>query len=110
PYDGMVLCQYRDITRRSNVKRQLEQANRTLREIQKVAQIGQWIYNSHENVFHYLGYTGVLCEEAVQHISFEKYLEYIFKEDRQTFINWHCNNIKESNTESISYRVRVNGA
>lgn len=110
PYDGMVLCQYRDITRRSNVKRQLEQANRTLREIQKVAQIGQWIYNSHENVFHYLGYTGVLCEEAVQHISFEKYLEYISKEDRQTFINWHCNNIKESNTESISYRVRVNGA
>lgn len=42
PYDDMVLCQYRDITQRSNVKRQLEQANRTLREIQKVAQIGQW--------------------------------------------------------------------
>ena len=34
PYDDMVLCQYRDITQRSNVKRQLEQANRTLREIQ----------------------------------------------------------------------------
>ena len=42
PYDGMVLCQYRDITQRSNVKRQLEQANLTLRAIQKVAQIGQW--------------------------------------------------------------------
>ena len=35
PYDGMVLCQYRDITQRSNVKRQLEQANLTLRAIQK---------------------------------------------------------------------------
>ena len=35
PYDDMVLCQYRDITQRSNVKRQLEQTNRTLREIQK---------------------------------------------------------------------------
>ena len=42
PYDDMVLCQYRDITQRSNVKRQLEQVNRNLREIQKVAQIGQW--------------------------------------------------------------------
>ena len=52
PYDDMVLCQYRDITQRSNVKRQLEQANRTLREIQKVAQIGQWVYNTNENVFH----------------------------------------------------------
>ena len=41
PYDGMVLCQYRDITQRSNVKRQLEQANLTLRAIQKVAQIGK---------------------------------------------------------------------
>ena len=51
PYDDMVLCQYRDITQRSNVKRQLEQANRTLREIQKVAQIGQWVYNTNENVF-----------------------------------------------------------
>lgn len=35
PYDGMVLCQYRDITQRSNVKRQLEQANLTLRAIQR---------------------------------------------------------------------------
>lgn len=44
PYDDNVLCQYRDITQRSNVKRQLEQVNRNLREIQKVAQIGQWMY------------------------------------------------------------------
>ena len=46
PYDDMVPCQYRDITQRSNVKRQLEQVNRNLREIQKVAQIGQWMYNT----------------------------------------------------------------
>ena len=59
-------CQYRDITQRSNVKRQLEQANLTLRAIQKVAQIGQWTYNTKQNIFHYLGYTGVLCEENVQ--------------------------------------------
>ena len=109
PYDDMVLCQYRDITQRSNVKRQLEQANRTLREIQKVAQIGQWVYNTNENVFHYLGHTGVLCEETVRSISFEKYREYIVEEDRQTFINWKLRNLERFNTDSISYRVQVNG-
>ena len=110
PYDGMVLCQYRDITQRSNVKRQLEQANLTLRAIQKVAQIGQWTYNTNQNVFHYLGYTGVLCEESsVQNLAIEKYVELIVEEDRQSFMEWCRVNEEELNMESISYRVRLNG-
>ena len=109
PYDGMVLCQYRDITQRSNVKRRLEQANLTLRAIQKVAQIGQWTYNTNQNVFHYLGYTGVLCEESVQNLAIEKYVELIVEEDRQSFREWCRGNERELNMESISYRVRLNG-
>lgn len=109
PYDDMVLCQYRDITQRSNVKRQLEQANRTLREIQKVAQIGQWSYNTHMNVFHYLGHTGVLCSESVQTISIEHYQEFILQEDLPHFKNWLNDNIHLLNTESLSYRICVNG-
>ena len=54
------------------MKRQLEQVNRNLREIQKVAQIGQWMYNTRDNVFYYMGYTGVLCEESSRSISLEK--------------------------------------
>ena len=104
PYDGdKVLCQYRDITQRSNVKRRLEQANLTLRAIQKVAQIGQWAYNTNQNIFHYLGYTGVLCEESVQNLAIEKYVELIVEEDRQSFIEWCHVNEKELNMESISY-------
>lgn len=109
PYDGMVLCQYRDITHRSNVKYQLELANRTLREIQKVAQIGHWSFNSRDKIFHYLGYTGVLCSESVQHIHFDDYLPCIFEEDRETFINWTQRNIEQLYTDSISYRVQVKG-
>ena len=109
PYDGMVLCQYRDITQRSNVKRRLEQANLTLRAIQKVAQIGQWAYNTNQNIFHYLGYTGVLCEESVQNLAIEKYMELIVEEDRQSFREWCRVNERELNMESISYRVRLNG-
>lgn len=110
PYDDMVLCQYRDITQRSNVKRQLEQANRTLREIQKVAQIGHWTYNTAENVFHYTGYTGVLCKEGVQHISFDTYKQLIMEEDRPAFEDWCEKNVSEFNSESISYRIRLDGS
>lgn len=109
PYDDMVLCQYRDITRRSNVKRQLEQANITLREIQKVAQIGHWTFNTREKVFHYLGYTGVMCAETVQSICLDKYLEYIVEEDRQAFTEWSKKNEETFDTESISYRTRIKG-
>ena len=56
PYDGdKVLCQYRDITARSNVKLQLERTNYELKEIQKAAQIGQWKYSSREKTFYYRG-------------------------------------------------------
>ena len=110
PYDDMVLCQYRDITQRSNVKRQLEQANRTLREIQKVAQIGHWTYNTAESVFHYTGYTGVLCKEGVQHISFDTYKQLIMEEDRLAFEDWCEKNVSEFNSESISYRIRLDGS
>lgn len=109
PYDDMVLCQYRDITQRSNVKRQLEQVNRNLREIQKVAQIGQWMYNTYDNVFYYMGYTGVLCEESSRSISLEKYQEFIVEEDRMSFTNWCRKNEEGLNEDSISYRVRVAG-
>ena len=109
PYDDSVLCQYRDITQRSNVKRQLEQVNRNLREIQKVAQIGQWMYNTYDNVFYYMGYTGVLCEESSRSISLDNYQQLIVEEDRLNFTNWCRKNEEGPNEESISYRVRVAG-
>ena len=109
PYDRMVLCQYRDITQRSNVKRELEQANYTLRTIQKVAQIGQWTYNTHKKMLHYSDYTGASYEENVQNIAIEKYIKLIVKEDRQSFRKWLHTNEEELNIKSISYRVRTNG-
>lgn len=109
PYDDMVLCQYRDITQRSNVKRQLEQVNRNLREIQKVAKIGHWMYNTFENTFHYKGHTGVLCEEMIQTISLDDYLKLIAQEDRQSFINWCEENKKGRSEESINYRIFLSG-
>lgn len=71
PYDGdKVLCQYRDITARSNVKLQLERTNYELKEIQKAAQIGQWKYSSREKTFYYRGYNGIVCTEEERSINF----------------------------------------
>lgn len=109
PYDDMVLCQYRDITQRSNVKRLLEQANRNLHEIQKVAHIGQWAYNTQDSVFHYWGHTGILCAENVKSISINDYQQIIIEEDRNTFNEWCKRNIEGLDQESISYRVFFNG-
>lgn len=107
PYEDAVLCQYRDITQRSNVKNLLEQANRNLQEIQKVAQIGQWTYNTRENIFRYLGHTGILCTERIQSIAFDKYAEFILKDDLPPFIKWCQLNKEGHNTDRINYRVRV---
>lgn len=110
PYEeDRVLCQYRDITRRSNVKHLLEQANLNLREIQKAAQIGQWSYNTHDNMFRYLGHTGILCENKVEIISIEKYKELIVEEDRSAFSQWYLRNAAELNMDPISYRIRMRG-
>lgn len=57
PYNDMVLCQYRDITARSQQKLELERRNRELCEIQKVALIGRWSYSTET---HFLIIPGIL--------------------------------------------------
>lgn len=110
PYDDLVLCQYRDITKRSNVKRLLEHANHTLREIQKAAQIGQWIYNSYDNTFQYMGHTGILCKESVQSVTMSQYLTVVIEEDRTLFIDWWKRNRDTLTDESMNYRIRVDNS
>lgn len=105
PYDDMVLCQYRDITERSNVKLQLERTNRELKVIQKAAQIGQWKYNSNERVFYFQGYTGILCTEEAQSIPIDQYYDMIVEEDKAIFSDWLENNEKHLNEDSTSYRI-----
>ena len=67
------------------------------------------MYNTYDNVFYYMGYTGVLCEESSRSISLEKYQEFIVEEDRMSFTNWCRKNEEGLNEDSISYRVRVAG-
>lgn len=109
PYDGMVLCQYRDITERSNVKLKLERANKELKEIQKAAQIGQWRYNSNEALFYYSGYTGIICQEEMREIPMTQYIGMVMEEDRYIFTEWMERNRMLENEESIDYRINLDG-
>lgn len=95
PYDDMVLCQYRDITARSNVKLQLERTNRELKAIQKAAQIGRWKYASNERIFYYQGYTDILCSEELQSIPIDRYCELVVEEDKAVFAQWLENNERQ---------------
>ena len=110
PYDGdKVLCQYRDITVRSNVKLQLERTNYELKEIQKAAQIGQWKYSSREKTFYYRGYNGIVCTEEERSINFQDYYETILSEDLPAVNTWMEANRRELLKEYIEYRILLEG-
>lgn len=110
PYDGdKVLCQYRDITARSNVKLQLERTNYELKEIQKAAQIGQWKYSSRERTFYYRGYNGIVCTEEERSINFQDYYETILSEDLPAVNTWMEANRCELLKEYIEYRILLEG-
>ncbi|WP_281644359.1 ATP-binding protein [Bacteroides zoogleoformans] len=105
PFDGMVLCQYRDITERSQRKLELEKRNHELNEIQKAALIGRWQYDSDTALFSYIGHTGVMCSDELQYIHQDHYLEAIIPEDRESFRNWLKDNLKGKMENNIDYRL-----
>lgn len=105
PYEDMVLCQYRDITERSQRKLELEKKNYELNEIQKAALIGRWRYHSGNNCFYYVGHTGVMCTEDEQEIHLDEYITHIIPEDRDIFSKWLEQQIQGDFEESIDYRI-----
>lgn len=108
PYDDMVLCQYRDITERSQRKLELEKKNHELNEIQKAALIGRWRYESATHLFSYRGHTGIMCSETEQNILLDMYLQHVLREDWDTFTNWFKRNLKGNIEESVDYRIHFN--
>lgn len=108
PLNGMILCQYRDITERSNVKLQLERTNNELKEIQKAAQIGQWRFAPNDHTFYYRGHSDILCEEDIKAIRLEDYIKLILPEDKKTFMEWLSRNENELDSTCVDYRIRMN--
>lgn len=108
PFEGMVLCQYRDITERNQYKIELEKQNNALYEIQKAALIGNWKYDTKTDVFSYEGYTGIMATNKTQFLTPEKYIQMIVPEDRESFENWFKFALQGKLHQSIDYRIVFN--
>lgn len=82
--DDHILCQYRDITVRSQMKKNLQLANERLVETSRAARMGYWSYNTSTKILRYAGYVGILFDTSEEiSIPLEKYLEQVFPEDRE---------------------------
>lgn len=83
--DAHVLCQYRDITQRSQMKNRLESANITLREVERAAKIGHWSYNTSTRRVDYMGYARGVYNDLETNFVFgiEEYLANLLDEDKE---------------------------
>jgi signal transduction histidine kinase len=82
--DTHVLCQYRDITQRSQMKKRLESTNITLREVERAAKIGHWSYNTTTRRVDYMGYArGVYDDQEANFVfGIDEYLANLQDEDK----------------------------
>jgi len=105
--EGLVLCQYRDITNRTLIKIQLEKTNNKLQEVEKAAKIGQWKYDFKTQTFFYKGFTGAMSNnERYKPISLEKYLSIMHKDDRPGFVSWLNSIPRNTNAKTIEYSIQ----
>lgn len=101
--NGLILCQYRDITQRSQMKIRLDSANRKLKETEKIAKIGHWRYRPKSRQISYSGFGNVLStiEEEVN-ISVEEYISKVHPADKEAFFQYLNEN--NFNGKHLDYR------
>ena len=102
--DEHLLCQYRDITKRSQMKKSLQMANERLTETERAAKIGYWNYDTSTRTFDYCGYTGILMKEN-ERVTFtmDEYLKNVYPKDRERIENFFAN--YALNQMPIEYRI-----
>lgn len=101
--DEHLLCQYRDITIRSQMKRKLETANQRLTETGREAKIGYWSYNTATKMIRYSGYVGVVWGvETEENVSLTEYLEHVYPEDRQKLVDMLERTVEE---DTLEFRI-----
>lgn len=105
-FDEMhLLCQYRDITQRSNMKNRLKSALKAQLEVGKVAKIGHWRFNSKEQEFLHTGYSNLLGMNLLNAkiTSMTELLEAIHPDDRKKMRDF----VNQERTEfgTLEYRM-----
>ncbi|HBA99771.1 MAG: hypothetical protein A2W86_03280 [Bacteroidetes bacterium GWD2_45_23] len=102
--DNHILCQYRDITVRSQMKKNLQLANERLVETSRAARMGYWSYNTSTKILRYAGYVGILFDTSEEiSIPLDKYLAQVFPEDRAKL--WKLLENNQIGHEVFEFRV-----
>lgn len=105
-----ILCQYRDITQRILLKQKLEQANHRLREIEKVARIGHWHYDTEKELFYYNGIFGVLSSDTdYACISKADFMQNLHRDDHETFLAFISKKTKHESEDFLNVRLNIKG-
>lgn len=107
-YNDMVLCQYRDTTKRSIEQKELAKRNKEMTEIQQIAMIGTWVYNSQINTLRYTGHGGVMEHDGVIDLDLTTYSSYVLPDDRKRFNEWIVKNKRGEIGETVNFRIRYN--
>ncbi|MDD2612816.1 MAG: hypothetical protein PHR38_08510, partial [Bacteroidales bacterium] len=103
--EDLILCQYRDITQRILMKQKIESMNQRLQDIEKVAQIGQWIYNFSLDEVQYTGYSGgLIFNEEYRFIQMQDYLKFVHPEDRTALWNFIHDKTRTNNNKHFDFR------
>lgn len=101
--DNHLLCQYRDITSRSQMKQKLELANERLIETSRAAKIGYWSFNTVTKIISYSGYVGILFDtDDIMNFTLDEYIGSIFHEDQEKIRE--VLERQDPGLESIDYR------
>ena len=108
PYKDMVLCQYRDTTQKSLEQKELAKRNKEMTEIQEIAMIGRWVYNSELKYLRYTGHGGVMEHDGIIDLDLATYSSYVLPDDRKDFNAWCIENMQGNIGETINFRIRFN--
>ena len=108
PYKDMVLCQYRDTTQKSLEQKELAKRNKEMTEIQEIAMIGRWVYNSDLKYLRYTGHGGVMEHDGIIDLDLATYSSYVLPDDRKDFNAWCLENMQGNIGETINFRIRFN--
>ena len=105
-YNGMVLCQCRDTTQKSLEQIELIKRNKEMTEIQEIAMIGTWVYNSEINTLRYTGHGGVMEHNGVIDLDLSTYRSYVLPDDLKNFDEWLIKNKNGEIGETVNFRIR----
>lgn len=100
-----LLCQYRDITQRSNMKHRLKSALKAQLEVGKVAMIGHWRFDCQDQEFLHTGYSNLLGINLLDAkiTSLNELLASIHPDDREKMRKFV--NIDSTEFKTLEYRM-----